>query len=409
LSIEAEPAPHFDRRRLERVAAVLEERYVRTGKLPGFRLMLASSCEILLDHCAGLADIERKRPVERDTIFRIHSMTKPLTSVLLMMLVEEGLVGLDDPVHRILPPFRRLKTTRAGTDGTIAVLPLAAPMRIVDLLRHTSGLTYAVQGDTPTATEHRTLRLGFRDGPTGSDLIEALAQIPLDFSPGEAWNYSISTDVIGCIIEQVTGQDLATVMRERILLPLGMGDTGFFVPDAKLGRFAACYGPNRDGVLEVRDDPFQSAYRIPPRHVSGGGGLVSTAPDYVRFCQLLLKQGHHDGRNLLSPNTIRRMCTNHLPGGDDLRNLSRSLFSETTYAGVGFGLGFAVTMKPERTLIAGSAGDCFWGGMASTSFWIDPLEGFACVFCTQLIPSDTYPLRRDTRELVYAALLRHRG
>jgi CubicO group peptidase (beta-lactamase class C family) len=391
LNTDSEAAPRFDERRLARVASVLEQRYVRTGKLPGFRMMLATSREILLDHCAGFADIERQRPVERDTIFRIHSMTKPLTSVLLMMLVEEGVVGLDDPVHRILSPFRHLKMT--------------TPMRIVDLLRHTSGLTYAVQGDTPTATEHRTRKLGLGDGPTGNELIEALARIPLDFSPGEAWNYSISTDVIGCIIEQLTGQDLATVMRERLLLPLGLSDTGFFVSDAKIGRFAACYGSSRQGVLEVRDDPFQSAYRVPPRHASGGSGLVSTGPDYIRFCQLLLNDGLHDGQYLLSSNTIRRMRTNHLPGGEDLRNMSRSLFSETTYAGVGFGLGFAVTMQPERTLIAGSAGDYFWGGMASTSFWVDPLEGFACVFLTQLIPSNTYPLRRDTRELVHAALL----
>jgi CubicO group peptidase (beta-lactamase class C family) len=369
-------------------------------------MMLATSRETVLDYCSGLADIERKVAVERDTLFRIHSMTKPFTSLLLMMLVEEGLVGLDDPVHRILPPFRRLKMTPGSApDGTMAVAPLAAPMRIVDLLRHTSGLTYAVQGDTPTAAEHRTRKLGLRDGPTGVELIQALADIPLDFSPGDAWNYSIATDIVGCIIERLTGQDLTTVMRERILLPLGLSDTDFFVPDEKVGRFAACYSRSGEGILEVHDDPVRSACRVPPHHASGGGGLVSTGPDYIRFCQLLLNNGLHDGEYLIAPNTIRRMRTNHLPGGADLRHMSRSLFSETTYTGVGFGLGFAVTMQPERTLIAGTPGDYFWGGMASTSFWIDPLEGFACVFLTQLIPSDTYPLRRDTRELVHAALL----
>jgi CubicO group peptidase (beta-lactamase class C family) len=391
LSTNTEVAPRFDQRRLARIGSVLEQRYVRSGKLAGFRMMIATSREIVLDHCAGHSDIERKVAVERDTIFRIHSMTKPFTSLLLMMLVEEGLVGLDDPVHRILPPFRRLKLT--------------SPMRIVDLLRHTSGLTYAVQGDTPTATEHRNRKLGLRDGPTGEELIQALADIPLDFSPGEAWNYSISTDVIGCIIERLTGQDLATMMRERILLRLGLNDTDFFVPDEKVGRFAACYGVSREGVLELQDDPLESAYRLPPQHASGGGGLVSTGPDYIRFCQLLLNNGLHDGEYLASAHTIQRMRTNHLPGGGDLHTLSRALFSETTYAGVGFGLGFAVTIQPERTLIAGSAGDFFWGGMASTSFWVDPVEGFACVFLTQLIPSNTYPLRRDTRELVHAALL----
>jgi CubicO group peptidase (beta-lactamase class C family) len=177
------------------------------------------------------------------------------------------------------------------------------------------------------------------------------------------------------------------------------------VSDDKADRFAACYVVNRDGMLELQDDPLKSAYRTPPHHVSGGGGLVATGPDYVRFCQMLLNNGLHDGEYLVSPNTIRRMRTNHLPDGADLRRMSRSLFSESTYAGVGFGLGFAVTIQPERTLIAGSTGDYFWGGMASTSFWVDPLEGFTCVFLTQLIPSDTYPLRRDTRELVHAALI----
>lgn len=397
MSTSTELTPRFDQRRLARVGAVLEERYVHSGKLPGFRIMLVSSREILLDHSAGFADLERKVPIERDTIFRIHSMTKPVTSLLLMMLVEDGLVGLDDPVHRILPPFRRLKVTPGSTPD--------APMRIVDLLRHTSGLTYAVQGNTPTATEHRNRKLGLRDGPTGDELIESLADIPLDFSPGDAWNYSISTDVIGCIIERLTGQDLATAMRQRILLPLGLSDTDFFVPDEKAARFAACYVSGREGALELQDDPLESAYRNLPRHASGGGGLVSTGTDYVRFCQLILNNGAHDRDYLVSPSTIRRMCTNHLPGGTDLRRISRSLFSETTYAGVGFGLGWAVTLQPERTLIAGSAGDCFWGGMANTSFWVDPVEGFACVFLTQLIPSDTYPLRRDTRELVHAALL----
>jgi len=399
-------APRFDQRRLARIGSVLEQRYVRSGRLPGFRMMLATSRQIVFDHCAGFADIERQVPMQPDTIFRIHSMTKPFTSLLLMMLVEEGLVGLDDPVHRILPPFRRLKMTPGSApDGTMTVAPLTGPMRVVDLLRHTSGLTYAVQGDTATATMHRKQKLGLRDGPTGDELIQALADIPLDFSPGDAWNYSIATDVIGCIIERVTGQDLSTVMRERLWVPLGLRDTHFFVPDEKADRLAACYALTRDGRLELQDDPLNSAYRAPPHHASGGGGLVSTGPDYMRFCQMLLNNGVHDGEYLVSPNTIRRMRANHLPGGADLRQMSRALFSETTYTGVGFGLGFAVTMQPERTLMAGSAGDYFWGGMASTSFWVDPVEGFTCVFLTQLIPSDTYPLRRDTRELVHAALL----
>lgn len=398
--------PRFDPRRLERLVSVLQEKYLQTGRLPGFRLILATGHEVVLDHCAGSADVERKRPVESDTIFRIHSMSKPLTSLLLMMLIEEGRVGLDEPVHRLVPAFRRLRVSGAlgSSDAPPALIPLSAPMRIVDLLRHTSGLSYAVQGDTSAANAHRDQRLGFRDGPTGDALLEALAEIPLDFSPGEAWNYSIATDVIGCIIERLADDDLPSVMEQRLLQPLGMTDTAFDVPPDKVSRFAACYGRSKAGLLELLDDPLRSSYLSSPRHASGGSGLVSTGPNYTRLCQLFLNDGAIEGESLISPSSVRRMRTNHLPGSSDLRELSRSLFSETTYTGVGFGLGLAVTLWPERTLMPGSAGDCFWGGMASCSFWIDPREGFACTFLTQLIPSDAYPLRRTLRELVYAAL-----
>lgn len=390
--------------RLQHLDRHLRERYLDTGRLPCAMTLIQRRGEVAHLSVQGYMDVERARPLREDTIFRIYSMTKPVTSVALMMLVEEGLIALDDPVHRFIPQWRNLGVYEAGFIGTFRTRPVATPMRIIDLLRHTSGLTYGLQQRTNVDAAYRKFAFG---DPAGSGtlqaMIEGLAKIPLEASPGEVWNYSVSTDVLGYVVGQVSGLPFEEFVRQRIFAPLGMVDTDFHVPAAKASRLAACYILGPDGRMRLQDDPQTSLYLKPPAFISGGAGLVSTAADYLRFCRMLLNGGVLDGTRLLSPKTVELMTINHLPGGKDLPEMSVSLFSEAGYSGVGFGLGFAVTTSPARTLIPGSAGDFAWGGMASTYFWIDPREQLIVIFMTQLIPSTLYNLRRELRTLVYSA------
>jgi len=353
----------------------------------------------------GFMDVERQRPVREDTIFRIYSMTKPLTSVAFMMLVEDGAVALDDPVHRFIPQWRDLAVFDAGFMDTFRTKRTVRPMRMVDLLRHTCGLTYGFQQRTNVDASYRKLGLGEIGGPVALDaMIDGLAKVPLEFSPGDAWNYSVATDVLGYLVGKISGMPFERFLRERILDPLGMHDTDFHLPESKAARLAACYRFTPTEPMQLVDDPQTSPYLRPPTFISGGGGLVSTLSDYLRFCRMLLNGGSLDGVRILGSKTIELMGANHLPGGKDLTQISVSLFSEATYAGVGFGLGFAVTLDPARTLMPGTVGDLSWGGMAGTYFWVDPREELIVIFMTQLMPSATYPTRRELRTLVYSAM-----
>jgi len=390
--------------RLQRLDRFLQEKYLDTGRLPCAYTLIQRRGQIAHSSALGYMDVERKRAVTEDVIFRIYSMTKPLTSVAIMMLVEEGLVALDDPVHRHIPQWRDLAVYEGGFIGSYRTRRTLAPMRIVDLLRHTSGLTYGFQQRTNVDAAYRKLGLGEMGGAVTLDgMIDGLAKTPLEFSPGTLWNYSVSTDVLGYLVGKIAGESFETFLHTRILGPLRMVDTDFAVPAAKAARLAACYIATPDGRMQLQDDPPVSPYLKAPSFVSGGGGLVSTTADYLQFCRMLLNGGSLDGVRILSPKTIELMTANHLPGGKELPDLSVSLFSESTYAGVGFGLGFAVTLSPARMLIPGSVGDYSWGGLASTYFWIDPREELIVVFMTQLMPSMTYPIRRELRTLVYSA------
>ncbi len=395
----------FSPARLKRIDAFIEQRYLEPGRFPGALTLIARGGKIAHFGVQGLADVERKTPLAEDTLFRIYSMTKPITAVAFMMLIEEGAVALDDPVAKFIPAWRDMGVFVAGGPGTFVTRPPDRPMQIVDLLRHTSGLTYGFQNRTNVDAAYRKADIGGAGGKHNLDrMIKALAAIPLEFSPGEAWNYSVSTDVLGYLIETISGMSFADFLRERIFEPLGMFDTAFHVPADKADRFAACYNRGEDGALKLQDDPATSSYLGPPTFFSGGGGLVSTAADYLAFCRMLLAGGQGAGARLLSRKTIELMTANHLPGGGDLTALSRSLFSEATYAGIGFGLGFAVNLDPAKVLLPGSRGEYYWGGAASTAFWIDPAEDLIVIFMTQLIPSSTYPIRRELRTLVYSAL-----
>ena len=392
--------------RLARIDAFLDRKYVQPGRLPGTLSMVARKGEVAHLGVRGFADVERGVKLAEDTIFRIYSMTKPVTSVAFMQLVEQGLVALDDPVHRYIPEWRDLGVFAAGTHKIgFQTKPVARPMQIVDLLRHTSGLTYGFQLRTNVDAAYRAAKIGEIEKAGDLDsFIAGLAKLPLEFSPGTKWNYSVATDVLGYLVQKISGRKFEDYLREEIFEPLGMTDTAFEVPAAKQSRFAACYQPTREGKIELIDDPETSDYLAPPSFVSGGGGLVGTAGDYLKFCQMLLDGGTAGGRQFIGRKTLDLMIANHLPGGVDLPALSVSLFSEANYAGVGFGLGFATTLDPAKTLIPGSAGEYSWGGAASTSFWIDPKEELIGIFMTQLIPSSTYPVRRELRTLVYSAL-----
>lgn len=390
--------------RLQHIDRFLQQKYLDTGKLPCALTLVERNGQIA--HCSALGrmDVERNRPLQQDTIFRIYSMTKPLTSLALLMLVEEGRVALDDPVHRYIPQWRDLGVYEGGFIGSFRTRRTSAPMRVIDLMRHTSGLTYGFQQRTNVDAAYR--KLGVGEPPSSVSLermIDELAKVPLEFSPGSAFNYSVSTDIVGYLVGKIAGQPFEQFLRTRIIDPLGMVDTDFMVPAAKAARFAACYTATPDGRMTLQDDPQTSAFLKPPGFVSGGGGLVSTVADYLRFCRMLLNGGALEGVRLVSPKTLELMAQNHLPGGKELPDLSVSMFSEATYAGLGFGLGLAVSLSPARALIPGSVGDISWGGFASTYFWVDPREQLIVIFMTQLTPSAAYPIRRELRTLVYSA------
>jgi CubicO group peptidase (beta-lactamase class C family) len=390
---------------LDRIEAHLKSRYLDSGRFPCTQLLVYRRGKVVHSAVQGLADVERKVPVRDDTIFRIYSMTKPITAVAFMMLVEEGKVALDEPVHKYIPEWKDQGVFVAGNAPNFMTKPPSRPMQIVDLLRHTSGLTYGLQQRSNVDAAYREQKVAeLVPGKTLDTMIADLAKIPLEFSPGEAWNYSVSIDVIGYLIGKISGKPFPQFLKERILNPLGMTDTDFHVPAEKAHRFAACYSNNPPGKMKVYDDPADSNYLSPPSFYSGGAGLCSTASDYLTFCRALLNGGELDGVRLLGPKTLKLMASNHLPGGACLPELSRSMFSEATLDGVGFGLGMAVTMDPAKTLLAGSANEFYWGGMASTAFWIDPAEELITIFMTQLVPSSSYPIRRELRTMVYAAI-----
>src|SRR5215210_3840125 len=396
----------------ERIEDHLKRRYIDQGRFPGTQVLVYRRGKVVHNAVQGFADLARKAPVKDDTIFRIYSMTKPLTSVAFMMLVEEGRVALDEPVHKYIPEWKNLGVFQAGIAPAFLIKTPTRPMLIIDLLRHTSGLTYGFQQRSNVDAAYREKKIGeVVTASTLQSMIEDLAKIPLEFSPGEAWNYSVATDVIGYLIGLISGKPFEQFLKERILDPLGMNDTDFFVPKDKAHRFAACYSAGvqigmsaGEAKLTLQDDPATSSFLEPPSFISGGGGLCSTAADYLTFCRALLNGGELGGVRLLGPKTLKLMTSNHLPGGADLPAMSRSLFSEAAYHGIGFGLGFAVTMNPAQTLIAGSPGEFNWGGAATNSFFIDPAEEMIAIFMTQVLPSSAYPLRRELRTMVYAAI-----
>ena len=402
----AKPAAHgIDASRLAAIDTLLQTRYVDSGKLPNAQLLIARDGEIVHFSNAGAAR-EGGKAIDEGSLFRIASMTKPITSVAFMMLVEQGLVAVDTPVHHVLPEFKDIAVYNGGGGGVPFVTkPTAEPMRMVDLLRHTSGLTYSFQNRSNVDAAYREGKIESWHG--GHDLdgfIGALAKIPLEFSPGTAWNYSVATDVLGAVVQRVSGLPLDQFFRTRIFAPLKMDDTFFQVPADKLDRLTDCYTLVAGKGRVMYDRGAESAWSRQPKLVSGGGGLVSTALDYHRFNTMLLNGGELDGARILGRKTLDLMTQNHLPGKSDLATMSKSLFSEASNAGTGFGLGFAITDDVAKTMVPGSKGEFYWGGMFSTAFFVDPVERVSMVFMTQLSPSSVYPIRRELKTMIYAAM-----
>lgn len=393
--------------RLARIDAFLEEQYLAPGKLPHVQLLIArDGCPVHLFLGGTLRG--DGTPMRADAIVRIASMTKPVTSVAFMQLVEQARIALDDPVMRVIPEFGDLRVF-AGGGGAVpfAQGERAGPMRFVDLMTHMAGLTYGFQERSPIDAAYRTAKLDFARGEITSDeYIAILARLPLVFAPGTSWNYSVATDVLGIAVERLSGMRLGEYFREHIFAPLGMADTAFHVPTDKADRLADCYAYQPGGKPRLIDRGADSKLLQPGTFDSGGGGLLGTAADYHRFATMLLNKGELDGARIIAPKTLDLMTANHLPGGVDLTRISQSLFSESTNAGVGFGLGFAMVIDPPRTLMPASRGEFYWGGAYSTAFFVDPLERITCVFMTQLYPSSTYPIRRQLKTLIYAALER---
>lgn len=378
------------------------QRYVDQGRFPFAATLIARKGRIAWAGHTGFSDVEAKTAYTPDTLARIYSMTKPVTSTAFMMLYEQGLVHLDDPVSAFIPEFADISVLVPGAERLDQTEPLSTPLTVHHLLTHTSGLTYGFNQDTLSET-YAANRLDFGQRAGGlAETVTRLADAPLLFQPGSRWHYSVATDVVGRVVEVVSGKTLDQFFTENILGPLEMLDTSFVVPSSKLGRLGPCYTYDPDGGMPVFPTGFGEGE---VDTYSGGGGLISTGRDYLRFAEMLRRGGSLGNVRVLGSRTVSLMTTNHLPGGVDLATLGPSAWCETSFTGVGFGLGFAVNLSPAQSMLSASTGDFSWGGMASTYFWCDPTEEMSVVFLTQLLPSSSWPNRKELRALVYQAIV----
>ncbi len=396
--------------RLAHIPEFYRQNYLETRDLPCMALLVARHGEVAHFSLNGVKDWDTGEPITADTIYRIYSMTKPVTSVAAMMCFEEGLLRLEHPVSRYIPSFKRLKVWDGGTKDDPRLVDPYREMTVRDLFTHTSGLTYDFLGAHPVEQYYLEKQV-IRANHSLADMCELLADIPLLFSPGDRWNYSVSIDVLGHLVEVVSGMSLDEFFRTRIFEPLGMVDTGFTIPADKLDRFASCYQRNPlSGEISLQEKGDQSSVycregKEPQRLFSGGGGLVSTMSDYLRFCRMLADGGELEGARLLSPKTIEYMMRNHLPGGKTMSGMGDKMFSESNMDGNGFGLGGAVVVDEIAMNQPCSAGTFSWGGLASTFFWIDPAEDMIAIQMTQMIPSSSYPIRPQFQQLAYASVI----
>lgn len=405
MEVNAEKAG-LDPNRLETISRHLMENYITPGKIAGCQVMVSRGGVPAYFRSFGQMDIERNKPMQEDTIFRIYSMTKPITSVALMMLFEEGRFQLNDPVSRFIPSWKGQQVWISGDGDDMETREPASPMTMRHVLSHTSGLTYGTglfPSEHPVDKFYDKLGVNRDAGETIESFAQKLSTVPLRYDPGTQWCYSLATDVCGCLVEFISGVPFGQFLQERIFDPLGMTDTSFVVPEEKLDRLAANYERRADKTLKLLDDPMNSLYANPNRFPSGGGGLASTTADYGRFCEMLRGGGQLEGERIIGGRTLKLMHRNHLPNGTDLGSIAMGSFSETAYDGVGFGLGFASTLDDVAAGTIG-AGDYYWGGAASTIFWVDPVEDMFVIFMTQLMPSATFNFRGQIKNIIYGAI-----
>jgi CubicO group peptidase (beta-lactamase class C family) len=396
----------LDPTRLDRIQTHFAK-YVDEGKLPGFHITVSRAGQLAYSTTYGHADVENGKPIADDTIYRIYSMTKPLCAVAAMILWEEGLFEMHDQVKWFIPSFANQKVFRSGTLTAPRYEPVTEPMEMWHLFTHTAGLTYGFVYSNPVDQMYRNAGFEWgvpRDASLG-DICDMLADLPLMFQPGTEWAYSMSIDVIGRVVEVLSGMSLGEFMKKRIFDPLGMTDTAFHCDAEKADRLAALYVPNPADRKILRNDVAGAAALHEPKAHLGGGGLVSTTSDYLTFAEMLRNGGELNGVRILSPRTVKFMASNHLPNNADLTAFGRPLFAETAFDGVGFGLSMSVTLDPVTAKVPGSAGDYGWGGAASTNFTVDPKEDLVYMIMTQLMPSSTWPLRPQLKQLVHQALV----
>ncbi len=381
-------------------------RQVDAGVLPGLTVAVSRRGEIAYVERTGSMDLEAGKALVADTIFRIYSMTKPIVSAAALMLYEEGCFQLDDPLSKFLPAFAEPEVLQLDDNGAVRLVAAARPITVRDLLSHTSGLVYGAREAGPIGEFYQGAGVDFSRSNAGislAQMVDRVAELPLVCHPGSAWNYGISTDVVGRLVEVLSGKELDVFLAERIFAPLGMIDTGFHVLPEKHARLAACYTRPDAGGLELTDPPEGSRFAAPADLFSGGGGLVSTMADYAAFCRMMLANGQARGERLLGRKTVEYMTRNHLPG--DMAAMGQPRFGETSFEGIGFGLGVAVMLDPARAQVIGSPGEYQWGGVAGTAFWIDPAEEMFVILMTQVMPSSALPLRRQLRVLTYQAII----
>ena len=399
----------LDAGRMQRIATHLDRYYVSPGKIAGAQVLVGRHGKVAYHASLGLRDRERNVPIGDDTIFRIYSMTKPLTSIALMQLFECGLFQLDDPVSRFYPSWKQHRVWVSGEGDSMVTEPAHRGITFRDLLSHTSGLTYGgllmgmeVHPIDRIYQANKIRSVGV--ATTMDEFMEKLSTVPLRFQPGTAYQYSLATDVCGALVEKISGQPFAEYLQSHIITPAGMVDTSFQVVPEKAHRFAANYQRNADKTTTLLDDPATSSYLREPAFVSGGGGLTGTVADYGRFCEMLRRGGEIDGHRIIGPRTLQLMRENHLPGGNDLATHDVEMIETYGNVGVGFGLGFASTID---RIAAGTLTkhDFYWGGAASTVFWVDPVEDMWVVFATQLMPSASFDFRGQLRSLIYAAIV----
>ena len=396
--------------KISKLGEIISDKYI-PNILPSFSILIQQNNEDRYYFHTGMIDIKRKRPINRNSIFRIYSMTKPITSLSIMILLEQGKLKISDDVEKFIPEWNNLRVYKSGDFNNLLTEPLKRKMKIKDLLMHRSGLTANFQDSSFVDKIYQKEGIEIaraKEKLSPNEYIKRLSNIPLVFSPGEYFNYSISTDILGFIIERISKKDLESFFKENIFDPLEMKDTFFTVPNDKIDRLSNCYiFDEKSNNYTLEDDYIKSSYIDIPKSYSGGGGLLSTIDDYMKFCNLLQNKGSIGKENLIGTKTSEFMMSNHLEGNLDLPDIAKGgVWGTRFYNGIGFSLGGSVVLDHIKNMSLRSEGEFSWGGAASTQFWVDQTEKISVVFMSQMLGNSySSDLREDIFQLVYQSIV----